>query len=160
AARAGRPSSPTASPDPNRAQPRGPQAGAAPLSAPPARCRASCESTLFPQVHGPDRSDCLSADLHAACQVVCGSPHLVSESSPPKSSSIEPGRRLKPGDEVIVRAESMATDGRAVAAWGQRRLKIEGAIPGELVRARVFGRDKRTDLLRAVEAVEPSPDRV
>jgi 23S rRNA (uracil1939-C5)-methyltransferase len=78
----------------------------------------------------------------------------------PMQTEIQPGGRLRPGDEVVVTPDRMASDGRAVASWGQRRLKIEGAIPGEPVRARVFGRDKRTGLLRAVEPVEPSADRV
>jgi 23S rRNA (uracil1939-C5)-methyltransferase len=68
--------------------------------------------------------------------------------------------RLRPGDEVLVTPERMAGDGRATADLSGRRLKIEGALPGEAVRARVFGRDRRTDLARVVEVLAPSPDRV
>jgi 23S rRNA (uracil1939-C5)-methyltransferase len=75
------------------------------------------------------------------------------------ASSLLPGARLRPGDELPVRVEAMASDGRAVAAWGERTIKVEGAIPGELVRVRVFGRDKRTILARAVEVLEASEAR-
>jgi tRNA/tmRNA/rRNA uracil-C5-methylase (TrmA/RlmC/RlmD family) len=54
----------------------------------------------------------------------------------------------------------MASDGRGVSDWGLKRLKIEGSIPGEVVRARVFGREKSTILARALEAETASPDRV
>ncbi len=71
-----------------------------------------------------------------------------------------PGDHLRTGDIVEVTIDTIATDGRGVTQWGDRQLKVEGAIPAERLRARVFGRRKRTWLTRATQILEPSPHRI
>jgi 23S rRNA (uracil1939-C5)-methyltransferase len=48
----------------------------------------------------------------------------------------------------------------AVALERGREIVVDGALPGERVKARIVGRTKRGKLARVVEVLAPSPDRV
>ena len=54
----------------------------------------------------------------------------------------------------------LAHDGRGIARVGGKAVFIEGALPGERVRFRVFKRRRQFDEAGLVEVLVPSPDRV
>ena len=64
------------------------------------------------------------------------------------------------GEELELVVESFAHGGRGVARSGGYVLFVQGAIPGDRVRARVFKRKRSYGEARAVEILEPAPDRI
>ncbi len=65
---------------------------------------------------------------------------------------------MKPGDELELSIERDGAD--ASAFVGSRRVHVDGALPGERVRARIVGRDKGAFVAKLLSVVEPSKDRV
>ena len=64
------------------------------------------------------------------------------------------------GDELELVIESLAHGGRGVARSGGYVLFVQGAIPGDRVRARVFKRKRSFGEARVIELIEPAPDRI
>jgi 23S rRNA (uracil1939-C5)-methyltransferase len=64
------------------------------------------------------------------------------------------------GDELELVVESLAHGGRGVARSGGYVLFVQGAIPGDRVRARVFKRKRSYGEARVSELIEPAPDRI
>ena len=64
------------------------------------------------------------------------------------------------GDELELVVESLAYGGRGVARSGGYVLFVQGAIPGDRVRARVFKRKRSYAEARVSELLEPAPDRI
>ncbi|MGI8864499.1 MAG: 23S rRNA (uracil(1939)-C(5))-methyltransferase RlmD [Solirubrobacteraceae bacterium] len=76
--------------------------------------------------------------------------------------SAENPTRVRParGDELELRVESLAFGGAGVARLDGYVVFVQDAVPGDLVRA-VVGKSKRAYAeARAVEILQPSPDRV
>ena len=69
-------------------------------------------------------------------------------------------RQLKLGDIQEALVLDLAHDGRGVARVDGKAVFIEGALPGERVRFRVFKRRRAMDEAGLVEVVTPSADRV
>jgi len=69
-------------------------------------------------------------------------------------------RSLKLGDIQEAVVLDLAHDGRGVARVDGKAVFIEGALPGERVRFRVFKRRRQMDEAGLVEVVTPSADRV
>ena len=69
-------------------------------------------------------------------------------------------RDLNPGDIREADVVDLAHDGRGVARDAGKAVFIEGALPGERVRYRVFKRRRQLDEAGLVEVLSPSPDRV
>jgi 23S rRNA (uracil1939-C5)-methyltransferase len=68
--------------------------------------------------------------------------------------------RPRPGDELDLTVESFAHGGAGVARLDGYVVFVQGAVPGDRVRARV-GKSKRGYAeARAVEILEPSPERI
>jgi 23S rRNA (uracil1939-C5)-methyltransferase len=64
------------------------------------------------------------------------------------------------GDELELRVEALAFGGAGVARLRGYVVFVDGALPGDLVRARVHHRKRAYAQARAVELLEPGPDRV
>jgi len=64
------------------------------------------------------------------------------------------------GDELELVIESLAHGGRGVARSGGYVLFVQGAIPGDRVRARVSKRKRSYGEARVSELLEPAPDRI
>ena len=72
-----------------------------------------------------------------------------------------PASRPSIGDELELRVSSLAFGGAGVARTdGGYVVFVDGAFPGDLVRARVRERKRSHANARAVEVLEPGPDRV
>jgi 23S rRNA (uracil1939-C5)-methyltransferase len=69
-------------------------------------------------------------------------------------------RGLNPGDIREADVVDLAHDGRGVARDAGKAVFIEGALPGERVRYRVFKRRRQLDEAGLVEVLTASPDRV
>jgi 23S rRNA (uracil1939-C5)-methyltransferase len=69
-------------------------------------------------------------------------------------------RSVKLGDIQEADVTDLAHDGRGVARVDGKAVFIEGALPGERVRFRVFKRRRQMDEAGLVEVVTPSADRV
>jgi 23S rRNA (uracil1939-C5)-methyltransferase len=70
-------------------------------------------------------------------------------------------RRSKlPSEPIEARIEDLSHDGRGVASHGEKKVFIHGALPGELVMARITQRRRSYDEGETVEVIESSPDRV
>ena len=70
------------------------------------------------------------------------------------------GRAPRRGDVLELRVESVAHGGAGVAPPDRYVVFVDGAFPGELVRAEVHRAKRDYANARAVEVLEPSPDRV
>jgi len=70
------------------------------------------------------------------------------------------GARPKQGDELDLTIESLAHGGNGVARTEGYVVFVKGAVPGDRVRARVEKRKRAYAEARAVELLEPSPERV
>ena len=79
-------------------------------------------------------------------------------------SSVAAGRtpteRPRRGDVVELRIEGVAHGGAGVGRLDRYVVFVEGAFPGELVRAETLRSKRDYANARAVEVLEPSPDRV
>jgi 23S rRNA (uracil1939-C5)-methyltransferase len=65
------------------------------------------------------------------------------------------------GDELSVRIDSLAFGGAGVArVEGGYVVFVDGALPGDLVRARIHQRKRSYAQARTVELLEPGPDRI
>jgi 23S rRNA (uracil1939-C5)-methyltransferase len=69
-------------------------------------------------------------------------------------------RDLKPGEVQEADVVDLAHDGRGVARIDGKAVFIEGALPGERVRFRVFKRRRQFDEAGMVDVIRASPDRV
>jgi 23S rRNA (uracil1939-C5)-methyltransferase len=76
----------------------------------------------------------------------------------PQSASVRPQR----GDELELQVDSLAFGGEGVARLGDGGyvVFVAGAIPGDRVRAVVHRRKRSYAHARAVEVLEPSPERI
>ncbi|HZU40353.1 MAG TPA: 23S rRNA (uracil(1939)-C(5))-methyltransferase RlmD [Solirubrobacteraceae bacterium] len=78
----------------------------------------------------------------------------------PASETPTTTTRPRRGDELELRVDSLAFGGAGVARLDGYVVFVQGAVPGDRVRA-VVGKSKRAYAeARAVEIVEPSPDRL
>ena len=70
--------------------------------------------------------------------------------------------RPQRGDELELRVDSLAFGGEGVARLGDSGyvVFVAGAVPGDVVRAVVYKRKRSYAHARAVEVLEPSPDRI
>ena len=70
--------------------------------------------------------------------------------------------RVRPsvGDELELSIDAFAHGGRGVARTDGYVLFVQGAVPGDRVRARVSKRKRNYGEARALEILEPSPDRI
>jgi 23S rRNA (uracil1939-C5)-methyltransferase len=69
-------------------------------------------------------------------------------------------RDLKLGEVLEADVVDLAHDGRGIARVEGKAVFIEGALPGERVRFRVFKRRRQLDEAGLVDVLRPSPDRV
>lgn len=78
------------------------------------------------------------------------------------SPTAEAAPRPQRGDELDLRIESLAFGGEGVARLGDGGyvVFVAGAIPGDRVRAVVHKRKRSYAHARAVEVIEPSPERI
>src|SRR4051794_36542457 len=68
--------------------------------------------------------------------------------------------RPQRGDELDVRIDSLAYGGAGVARADGYVVFVRDAVPGDRVRARITKRKRAYAEARAVELIEPSPDRI
>jgi 23S rRNA (uracil1939-C5)-methyltransferase len=71
-----------------------------------------------------------------------------------------PATRPAVGDELELRVDSLAFGGAGVARLDGYVVFVDGALPGDLVRARVHHRKRAYAQARAIELLEPGADRV
>ncbi|HEY7967662.1 MAG TPA: 23S rRNA (uracil(1939)-C(5))-methyltransferase RlmD [Solirubrobacteraceae bacterium] len=77
------------------------------------------------------------------------------------AAPLSSAQRPAVGDELELRVESLAFGGAGVArAEGGYVVFVDGAFPGDLVRARVHTRKRSFAQARAVAVLEPGPDRI
>ena len=69
-------------------------------------------------------------------------------------------RGLKLGDIQEADVLDLSHDGRGVARMDGKAVFVEGALPGERVKFRVFKRRRQFDEAGLVEVLTPSADRV
>ena len=69
-------------------------------------------------------------------------------------------RRKLPKDPIEVTINNLSHDGRGVATWGEKKVFIHGALPGERVLARLTDRKRNYDEGETLAVLETSPDRV
>jgi 23S rRNA (uracil1939-C5)-methyltransferase len=74
--------------------------------------------------------------------------------------SSDPIARPAVGDQLELRVDSLAFGGAGVARLNGYVVFVDGAFPGDLVRARVHHRKRAYAQARAIELLEPGPDRV
>jgi len=67
---------------------------------------------------------------------------------------------MEKNDEIVLKVESLSGDGKTVARQDGMVFFVEKAVPGDTVRARIFKVKKNFAEARAIEIVEPSPQRV
>src|SRR4051812_10580703 len=106
-------------------------------------------------------------------RVLCWSPHLrpwtaarlIAPDAPPPilnpmdASTAAPARPQR-GDELELRIDSLAYGGAGVARTGGYVVFVRDAVPGDKVRARITKRKRAYAEARALEVLEPSPERV
>src|SRR5215212_1379190 len=78
----------------------------------------------------------------------------MSETTAPKSV------RPRNGDELELRVDSLAHGGAGVARLDGYVVFVQGAVPGDRVRARVHKSKRGYAEARAVDLLEPSPERI
>ena len=69
-------------------------------------------------------------------------------------------RRKLPKEPIEVTIDDLSHDGRGVATWGEKKVFIHGALPGERVLARLTDRKRSYDEGETLEVLKASPDRV
>jgi 23S rRNA (uracil1939-C5)-methyltransferase len=77
-----------------------------------------------------------------------------------EASGTTPARAPRRGELLEVEIESLAFGGRGIARAEGFVVFVEGALPGDRVRAEITKGKKRFAEARAVELLRPSPDRV
>jgi 23S rRNA (uracil1939-C5)-methyltransferase len=75
-------------------------------------------------------------------------------------SAAAQGTRPKQGDELELKIDTLAYGGAGVARLDGYVLFVQGAVPGDRVRARVTKRKRAYAEARAIELLDPSPDRI
>ncbi|MDP8943164.1 MAG: 23S rRNA (uracil(1939)-C(5))-methyltransferase RlmD [Actinomycetota bacterium] len=80
----------------------------------------------------------------------------------PETSAEPPLRaaRPEPGSEVEVTVDALAHGGSGVARLDGYVIFVQGAVPGDRVRARLTKRKRAYAEARTVEVVDPSPERI
>ncbi len=78
----------------------------------------------------------------------------------PKPERPERGPRLPKGELVELNVTNLAFGGAGIAKIGEFVIFVTGAVPGDVVKARITKYKKRYAEARAVEIVTPSPDRI
>jgi 23S rRNA (uracil1939-C5)-methyltransferase len=68
--------------------------------------------------------------------------------------------RPKPGEELVLRVDSIAQGGRGVARANGYVVFVSGALPGDRVRARLTKAKRTFGEAQAVELVDPSAERI
>src|SRR5829696_4978200 len=78
------------------------------------------------------------------------------------SEAAAPEKRVRPrnGDELDLRVESLAHGGAGVARLEGYVVFVQGAVPGDRVRARVHKSKRGYAEARAVDLLEPSAERI
>src|SRR6187549_2454113 len=78
------------------------------------------------------------------------------------SETTAPAKRVRPrnGDELDLHVESLAHGGAGVARLEGYVVFVLGAVPGDRVRARVHKSKRGYAEARAIEVLEPSPERI
>src|SRR3954471_2486839 len=71
-----------------------------------------------------------------------------------------PAKRPQRGEELDLRIDALAHGGRGVARLEGYVVFVDGAVPGDRVRAVVHKRNRNYAEARAIEVLEPSPDRI
>lgn len=69
-------------------------------------------------------------------------------------------RRKLPAEPVLAEISDLAHDGRGVGRIEDKAVFVHGALPGETVRARLTGRNRRFDEGICQEVVSASPERI
>jgi len=69
-------------------------------------------------------------------------------------------RRALPREPFEVRISDLSHDGRGVATRGEKKVFVHGALPGELVSARLFARKRKYEEAEVLSVIESSPDRI
>lgn len=69
-------------------------------------------------------------------------------------------RRKLPAEPIEVKIDDLSHDGRGVASHDEKKIFVHGALPGELVLARITGRRRNLDEGEAIEILESSPHRI
>ena len=87
---------------------------------------------------------------------------LTQDGSPEAQRGSGEAARPQRGDELQLRIESLAYGGEGVARLGDAGyvVFVAGAVPGDLVRAVVHRRKRTYAHARAVDVLEPSPERI
>ena len=80
--------------------------------------------------------------------------------APPGAAAPAARPRPRPGDELELSVESLAFGGSGVARADGYVVFVRGAVPGDRVRARVLKRKRSHAEARAIELIEPGPDRI
>ena len=62
--------------------------------------------------------------------------------------------------ELIVKTEKMVHGGQALARSDRFVVFVDDALPGETLRVEIYKRKKSFAFARAVEVLEPAPDRI
>jgi 23S rRNA (uracil1939-C5)-methyltransferase len=76
------------------------------------------------------------------------------------TAQTEHGPRPKAGSELVLEIDSLAQGGRGVARADGYVVFVSGALPGDRVRAKLTKAKRGYGEGKAIEIVEPSPDRV
>jgi 23S rRNA (uracil1939-C5)-methyltransferase len=84
------------------------------------------------------------------------------QDAPAPADAAADAARPRPGDELVLEVQSLAFGGEGVARVGERGyvVFVSGAVPGDRVRALVYKRKRSHAHARALEILEPSPERV
>ena len=69
-------------------------------------------------------------------------------------------RRKLPQEPIELTIDDLSHDGRGVATWGEKKVFIHGALPGERVLARLTDRKRSYDEGETREVLESSPNRI
>jgi 23S rRNA (uracil1939-C5)-methyltransferase len=73
---------------------------------------------------------------------------------------LETSLKPRPGDELELRVDSLAFGGAGVARLDGYVVFVEGAVPGDLVRAVVAKSKRSYAQARSIELIEPGPERI
>jgi 23S rRNA (uracil1939-C5)-methyltransferase len=69
-------------------------------------------------------------------------------------------RRKLPPEPIELSIDDLSHDGRGVASWGEKKVFVHGALPGERVMVRLTDRKRSYDEGETVEVLEASANRI